>query len=260
MTEKLSNFDFSGEESHLALVCKEQGGAANGYKTVVTKSRKKVEKAIQNVTVEFDLPTFLQKFFFIFEEDAKALAYLLGYRETELEDGLEQVLDYQEWLSENAIMIKMNEVQAGSPLQPEDMQEVSAIQEGLNTLYTTVSGNTVQLMKSKLKTSEQDIQVMKSTIADLTKKIEKATSDLYTYKEKEKEAMIGSRKEQLTKAIGKFDEILFDSIKDLPDGSFDNVVKALKPAIDSNLFVQKSKVPSKDDTNQLMAAISRLNK
>lgn len=270
MTERLSDFDFSGDEAHLALVHKVQGGAANGYKTIVTKSVKKVKKA-QTVTIEMDLPAFLQKFFFIYEEDAKALAYLLGYKEPELEDGLEQVLDYQEWLSNNALMIKLN---APETISQDDIQEVANIEQGINELYSKVATSSIQVMKSKFKDAESEIHVMKAAVEakdreltlvkksleDATISIEKLSSELYTYRMNEKEMRMNNRKESLQKAIGVFDQQLFDSIKDLSDESFSTVIKALRPTVDSSLFVQKSKQVSPVESDPLMAAIDRLNK
>lgn len=270
MTERLENFDFSGDEAHLALVHKDQGGAANGYKTIVTKSTKRVKKA-QTVTIEMDLPAFLQKFFFIYEEDAKALAYLLGYKKPELEDGLEQVLDYNEWLSDNALMIKLNSPET---ISQDDLQEVATIEQGINELYATVASSTIQVMKSKFKDVESEIHVMKAAVEAkdreliLTKKslddanisIENLSSQLYTYRMNEKEMLMNSRKESLQKALGIFDQQLFDSIKDLSDESFSTVIKALRPTVDSSLFVQKSKHVSPVESDPLMAAIERLNK
>lgn len=270
MTERLTDFDFSGDEAHLALVHRDQGGAANGYKTIVTKSTKRVKKA-QTVTVEMDLPVFLQKFFFIYEEDAKALAYLLGYKEQELEDGLEQVLDYNEWLSNNAMMIKLNSPET---ISQDDLQEVATIEQGVNELYATVASSTIQVMKSKFKDIESENHVMKSAIElkdselarvkksleDSTISIENLSSELYTYRMNEKEMRMNSRKESLQKALGIFDQQLFDSIKDLPEESFATVVKALRPKVDSSLFVQKSKQVLNSESDPLMAAIERLNK
>ena len=270
MTERLTDFDFTCDEAHLALVHKDQGGAANGYKTIVTKSVKRVKKA-QTVTVEMDLPAFLQKFFFIYEQDAKALAYLLGYKEPELEDGLEQVLEYQEWLSNNALMIKLNDP---STISQDDLQEVSNIEQGVNELYSKVATSSIQVMKSKFKDVESEIHVMKAAVEakerelslvkksleDATISIENLSSELYTYRMNEKEMLMNSRKESIQKALGIFDQQLFDSIKDLPEESFSTVVGALRPKVDSSLFVQKSKQVLNSESDPLMAAIERLNK
>ena len=65
---RLKNFDFSGEGAHVALISKEQGGAANGWHTaIITKATKDVttdylQKATMvNVTLPFD--DLLERFF-----------------------------------------------------------------------------------------------------------------------------------------------------------------------------------------------------
>ena len=96
---KLTNFDFSEEGSHLALVHKDQGGGANGYKTLVTKATAKyspefIQKA-QRIKVEMELPEFLMRFYDMWwEEDAKELAKLFGWVDySEMIDGLEETLE-----------------------------------------------------------------------------------------------------------------------------------------------------------------------
>lgn len=55
----------------MALVNKDQGGAGNGYKTLVMKAA--------DVTVELSMAEFLNQFFHLWEEDAQYIATLLGY-------------------------------------------------------------------------------------------------------------------------------------------------------------------------------------
>lgn len=80
---RLSDFDFSKEGSHIALVHKDQGGAANGYETLIMKStanfsQEFIQKA-QRVKVEMELPEFLARFYSMWYEDAKELAKLFGW-------------------------------------------------------------------------------------------------------------------------------------------------------------------------------------
>ena len=84
---KLKDFDFSKEGAAIALVHKNQGGAANGYKTLIMKATDKyspefIEKASQ-IRVTLSLPDFLEKFFHVWGEDAEVLAAMFGYVESE---------------------------------------------------------------------------------------------------------------------------------------------------------------------------------
>ena len=80
---RLSNFDFSGDNSAVALVNKDQGGAANGYKTLLTKA--------VDVNVELSLAEFLRRFTNMWSDEAAMVARLLGYS-----DNMDAVWDEKE--------------------------------------------------------------------------------------------------------------------------------------------------------------------
>lgn len=82
---RLRDFDFSKAGAHLALVHKEQGGAANGYSTLIMKSAANFSEEfiqkVQQIRVTMELDDFLSKFFGLWEDDAKVLAAMFGYKE-----------------------------------------------------------------------------------------------------------------------------------------------------------------------------------
>ena len=101
MTDKakrrLTDIKFDHEGGHVALVSKHQGGAANGYTTLVFKATNDipdeiVEKATK-VSVTMDFEDFLVKWFNMYYEDAKVLAIALGYADIP-EEKLENYYDY----------------------------------------------------------------------------------------------------------------------------------------------------------------------
>lgn len=69
--KKLTKFDFSRPDAHVALVHESQNGAANMYKTLITKA--------SDVQLTLSMEDFLTRFFYMWEEDAKFLANMLGY-------------------------------------------------------------------------------------------------------------------------------------------------------------------------------------
>lgn len=73
-TKRLRNFDFSGGNAAVALVHEDLGGAANGFKTLLTKST--------DVVVELSMAEFLSKFFDMWSGDAAFVARMLGYSDT----------------------------------------------------------------------------------------------------------------------------------------------------------------------------------
>ena len=104
---KLTDITFEHEGAHLALVHKAQGGAANGYKTLVMKSVDNrspefIEKASQ-VKVTLSLPDFLEKFFHVWGEDAELLATLFGYEPSEDSGEEYSTQSFWSWYREKAI-------------------------------------------------------------------------------------------------------------------------------------------------------------
>ena len=96
---RLSEFDFSKEGSHIALVHKDQGGAASGYSTLITKATSQFSedfiKKAQRIKVEMELPEFLMRFYNMwYEDEAKELAKLFGWVDySEMIDNLEETLE-----------------------------------------------------------------------------------------------------------------------------------------------------------------------
>lgn len=101
---KLSNISFDAEDSHIALVSTGQGGPANGTTLAILKSANFSEEALikmQQVKVTMELPDFLQRFMNMWEDDAKFLAKLMGYKEiadTQMHEDIEAEEDYQDWI------------------------------------------------------------------------------------------------------------------------------------------------------------------
>lgn len=101
---KLSNIDFSKEGAHIALCHKDQGVANGADYALVLKAKnfsdEFIEK-IQQVKVTMELPDFLKRFFYLWEEDADVLAYMMGYVEpveTQADEKIEAEEEYQDWI------------------------------------------------------------------------------------------------------------------------------------------------------------------
>ncbi|AMR57460.1 hypothetical protein vB_PsyM_KIL2_0058 [Pseudomonas phage vB_PsyM_KIL2] len=103
---RLSDISFTHEGAHVALVSKGQGGAANGYTTLVTKATDKIEKEFidkaTKVTVELQFPEFLRKFFGMYWDDAEVLSVAMGYGRTECEDE-----DVKDWIDQKVESISI---------------------------------------------------------------------------------------------------------------------------------------------------------
>jgi len=103
---RLSDISFTHEGAHVALVSKGQGGAANGYTTLVTKATDKIEKEFidkaSKVTVEMQFPEFLRKFFGMYWDDAEVLSVAMGYGRTEYED-----VEVKDWIDQKVESINI---------------------------------------------------------------------------------------------------------------------------------------------------------
>ncbi len=132
---KLTNINFEKEGSHLALVHKVQGGAANGYKTLVMKATDKyseefLQKASQ-VKVTLSLPDFLEKFFHVWGDDAEVIATMFGYTPSDnTEDEYDQE-SFWSWYRNKAM--KSGSVDCwGDPLtRPTDADKQEWLQDQL---------------------------------------------------------------------------------------------------------------------------------
>lgn len=106
---KLTDISFEHEGAHVALTSKEQGGPANQEPfALVMKSNfsKEFVEKMQQVQVTMELPDFLSRFFYLWEEDAKVLASMMGYVETPdtaQEEKMESEEDFQKWMEHKQI-------------------------------------------------------------------------------------------------------------------------------------------------------------
>lgn len=121
----IKEFDFESEGASVHLVSKKQGGAANGFKTLIMKSQAtqelpdvedniEIKKKLEQVTVTMSMEEFLRKFFDMYYYDAELLTAMLGF-ETEAEASAEssEPFDYTSYLQEKVssfeIMKSMHE-------------------------------------------------------------------------------------------------------------------------------------------------------
>lgn len=106
---KLSDISFDGQDAHLALVSKRQGGPANGadYKLVLKASKftdEHVEKA-SKIKVTLDIQDFMTKFMNMYYEDAIVLAQALGYSTDKSDD--EYPDNYEDYIASQVSAIEV---------------------------------------------------------------------------------------------------------------------------------------------------------
>ena len=233
-TRRLSNFDFSGDNAAMALVHKDQGNAASGYKTLIMKAT--------DVTVQLSMAEFLEKFFDVWGTDAQYVANLLGYSdeisrydwesdEHELQGKVTLMKSVHEMTKANPELVLKNleETQRKDFLEiAKSFTEAGLIIKGLNDGAEPIETKEAPTEVIKMSTDVEMIE--KSTVEAL---VAKALEDIT----KAKDAEIA----ELQKAV--------------------DVSKAEKEAIVKAEFVEKAKDYSKigvEDTEAFGVALMKM--
>ena len=270
---RLKNFNFETDGSHVALVGKMQGGAANGYTTLVTKATNKIpesfiQKASQ-VQVTMNIEDFLRKFFGLYYDDAEILARMLGYETAEMED--EWYDSYEDYIQAQVDSVKVMKsifkadsiYDAVSELTEDQfesfLKDQKMIEEAMSSEVTKstegVSNQNVEKTKEDVTTMSEDNKdvIQKSEVESLIEKavgelktdLQKAQETIEAYKAKENEARIEARKQALKEAVKDEEkaEALFKSLESVDDEAFTSAVQTLKSMVtasdEGEMFTEK---------------------
>ena len=214
---RLSEFDFSKEGSHIALVHKDQGGAASGYSTLITKATSQFSedfiKKAQRIKVEMELPEFLMRFYNMwYEDEAKELAKLFGWVDySEMVDNLEETLEGEtnvevlETSPSDYVRSKLQNADRVAELS--DAQDLAAALSALTEVQYLTLLEDQQSVEKALKTNldsksnsggKKPVNKGKTKVTPIDKKADKAVH-------KEENNMSGEAPEVVTKA--QFDDI-----------------------------------------------------
>ncbi|QDP60450.1 MAG: hypothetical protein GOVbin1096_78 [Prokaryotic dsDNA virus sp.] len=267
---RLKNFNFEADGSHVALVGKHQGGPANGYTTLITKSTEGIPQAFVEkadmVRVTMTIQEFLRRFFGLYYEDAEILARILGY-DTEMEDN--DVTSYEEYIQSKIDSVEImkslfkaedmtkalsevTEEQFDKLLQDQLMIEKAMSSEGepqegvskQNVNKTKEDVTPMDENKDMIQKSEVESLIEKA-VSELKTDLQKANETIETYKAKEAERVAETRKALLKDAVKDEEkaEKLFKSFEGMSDESFAEAVdtlKAMSAAADAGeMFTEK---------------------
>lgn len=173
-TRRLSKFDFSGENHAVALVSKDVGGAANGYKTLITKGT--------DVIVELSMAEYLYAFFDVWSGDAEFISKILGYSDDF------DLWDHEKLADKSYILSGMQEVyKAEGTLDKSKLVEVADITKALAKNTNRVITDYEEIKKaangdvpvSEIETSPKEVLTMSQEA------IEKAVSEALAVKQVE---------------------------------------------------------------------------
>jgi len=269
-TRRLTDIKFEHEGAAVALVTKDQGGAANGKTTLIYKatnhiSQDQVDKAA-TVSVSMQFPEFLRRFFGMYWEDSEVLSASLGYGMTEEFDWEDKT--YKDYLDSKVQSIsimksvyKAADVEkALSELTPDETLAILADQEMLEkamssalpkgeSLLDKPNGDSMEtILKSAheefvTKAVEAAVAVEKAAFVAQEAVLKAAQDKLTEYEAAAVSAVTKSRHDALA-AVKPADqvEVLLKSLAPLDAEAFDVVIKsfAAQNAAEGNseLFVE----------------------
>lgn len=246
---KLTNIDFSGETSHIALVHAEQGGCASGanYKLALKNtnfSQEFIEK-MQQIRVTLSIPDFLEKFFHLYGSDAEVLARMLGYvpEENDKED------EYDSNWYENYIQEKLDSFEILKSLK--DSESIASTLATLDEKQYLLMLTDQATLEKALNKKESELVALatesdNSTHASVEKSVEVSTSK----STKSKETL-------MTKQVENSTEMVEKSLMVTLQKALDDQAVELQKALEAIAVHQKEKQEQiqKSKTAQFTAVI-----
>lgn len=273
---RLTNISFEKEGCHVALVHKDQGGAANGYTTLVLKATDDIEdsavteqlEAVEKAKYYQELRSTLEETLRDhFEESLEYnWLYLEDFNDTQVvfsTDGKIYTAGYS--LGENDKYVfdpvaKEVDIKRVYELTPDGEMLLSEdalkeMESGIRELFTKSLENTdtvnraSTLLKSTLEKEKTKMDEIQKAVAEAEKvlkaQIEEMQSKLEAYATAEKESKLALRKSALAEVVAE-DQIegILKNAEALSEEAFAAIVATMKslkaPVVDQDLMVQKS--------------------
>lgn len=268
MTKKakrvITEFDFEKEGASVHLVSKKQGGAANGFTTLIKKSKAteqlpdvedvSIQKKLEQIKVTMSMEEFLRKFFHMYYDDAELLTAMLGfqteyesYMETEESEPYSHADYIASKLSGFEIMKSVHEgkYENASAL---DIVTILELQENLENKLNEEMMDKVSIEKSRfteLESKELDLTKALEDKQALEAQVEALESELDVIKQAKVDADTAAMKARIEGLVSE-DKIdtMTKSLLAMDKESADLFVASLESAKatkeESDLFVEKS--------------------
>ena len=275
---RLTNISFEKDGSHLALVAKEQGGAANGYSTLILKATDDIldddiEKATMvKVTLPFE--DFLEKFFNIYNYEAEVLTAILGFKdEADMTEQEKSEMSWEDYKAEcekekqdfiNSVEILKSVKDGKETIQDLNVASLLSIRstQGKFEAYLEKSKNPVKQSKKEtpvdkeVQKAKDELNTVQTQLAELQKAkdaadsalalaladVQKAKDEVEVMKA-EKLANVQKARLEALEAVKPKEEAaeLFKSLSPLDDVSFATVIKSFKSSADLEAEALKEK-------------------
>ena len=268
MTKKakrvITEFDFEKEGASVHLVSKKQGGAANGFTTLIKKSKAtdslpeleqvEIQKKLEQIKVTMSMEDFLRKFFNMYYDDAELLTAMLGFQ-TEYEAYMEteesEPYSYADYIASKLsgfeIMKSMHEGQY-EDASALDIVTILELQENLENKLKEEMMDKVSIEKSRfteLESKELDLTKALEDKQALEAQVEALEAELTVIKQAKVDADTAAMKARIEGLVAEDKiETMAKSLLDMDKESADLFVASLESAKntkeESDLFVEKS--------------------
>lgn len=268
MTKKakrvITEFDFEKEGASVHLVSKKQGGAANGFTTLIKKSKAteqlpdveqvEIQKKLEQIKVTMSMEDFLRKFFNMYYDDAELLTAMLGfqteyesYMETEESEPYSHADYIASKLSGFEIMKSMHEGQY-EDASALDIVTILELQENLENKLKEEMMDKVSIEKSRfteLESKELDLTKALEDKQALEAQVEALEAELNVIKQAKVDADTAAMKARIEGLVAEDKiETMAKSLLAMDKEAADVFVASLESAKntkeESDLFVEKS--------------------
>ena len=259
----ITEFNFEEEGASVHLVSKKQGGAANGFTTLIKKSNSTsqlpdvedldIQKKLEQITVTLSMEEFLRKFFDMWYDDAELLTAMLGFQ-TEHEAYMESLENSEPMTHADYIASKLSSFEIMKSMHEGERPQVSALeyvtilelQENLEKHEEMMDKVSIEKSRfNELETKETELATAIEVQKSLEGKVEQLTAELETIKKAQLDAETSAMKARLEGLVAEEKiEAMTKSLLAMDKESADLMIETLsssaKKVEESDLFVEKS--------------------
>lgn len=260
----ITEFNFEEEGASVHLVSKKQGGAANGFTTLIKKSNAtsqlpdvediSIQKKLEQIKVTLSMEEFLRKFFDMYYDEAELLTAMLGF-ETEHEaymktlDETSEPITHADYiaskLSSFEIMKSMHEGERPQ-ISALDIVTILELQENLEKHEEIMDKVSIEKSRfTELEAKETELATELELRKSLEAKVEELTTELDNIKKAQADAEAVAMKARIEGLVSEEKiEAMTKSLLAMDKESADLMIETLsssaKKVEESDLFVEKS--------------------
>lgn len=260
----ITEFNFEEDGASVHLVSKKQGGAANGFTTLIKKSNSTsqlpdvedvdIQKKLEQIQVTLSMEEFLRKFFDMWYDDAELLTAMLGF-ETEHEAYMKSLEEDSEHMTHaDYIASKLSSFEIMKSMHEGERPQVSALdivtilelQENLEKHEEIMDKVSIEKSRfTELEANESKLATEVELRKSLEAQVQELNAELDTIKKAQADAEAVAMKARIEGLVAEDKiEAMAKSLLAMDKESSDLMIETLsgsaKRVEASDLFVEKS--------------------